>query len=302
VRVGAFAIPLVIASSLASCAGPLALDGTSTSLGTHADGALRNPTALPVEGDGYVVPGPWRERHSNYGTDELVGALVRATRSVERALPGGVAAVGDLSRRGGGGSAEHKSHQNGRDVDVFYYAIDRDGQPVHPGQTMLRFNAEGRAVRWSPPKGTPAPARPVPAYRFDTKRNWALIRALLSDPDAEVQWIFVQRDLAALLIREATLAGEDPALLARAAFILHQPSDAEAHDDHMHVRVYCDPADRGQGCVDRGQIRWWKKLWKYMAPPYGRGPASAVEQAIDDLGTAIRGELPALFVGGALTS
>src|SRR5262249_23811342 len=142
-------------------------------------------------------------------------------RSVDRAFPGGVAAVGDLSRRNGGGSSEHKSHQNGRDVDGFYYATDARGEPAAPGQALFRFNGDGRAVRWSPARGLAAPARPVPAYRFDSKRNWAFVRALLSDPETEVEWIFVQRDLATLLMREAAEAGEDPALLARAAFILH---------------------------------------------------------------------------------
>jgi penicillin-insensitive murein endopeptidase len=256
---------------------------------------------LPFDGDGYTVPVPWRERHSNYGTEELVGVLVRAARAVQRTFPGGVAAVGDLSRRGGGASVEHKSHQNGRDVDVFYYAIDREGRPVRPGDALVRFNSDGRAVKWSPPHGVRAPARAVPGYRFDAPRNWAFIRALLTDPEAEVQWIFIERSLGAELIRRAAESGEDPALLARAAFIMHQPSDAEAHDDHMHIRLYCDPADRGLGCTDRGPVRWWKKLWKYMGPPYGReAPASA--DAIEALGAAIRGEIPALFGGGALTS
>jgi penicillin-insensitive murein endopeptidase len=296
-------VPAILALvTLGGCAGPLAQDFTSTSLGTHADGSLRRPALLPFDGDGYTVPGPWRERHSNYGTDELVNVVVRAARVVDRELPGSLAAVGDLSHRGGGGSAEHRSHQSGRDVDVFYYAMDRAGKPTKPGEAMLRFNAEGRAVRWSPPHGLRPPPRPVPAWRLDTRRTWAFVRALLTDPDAEVQWIFVQRDIGALLIREAAAAGEDPALLARAAFILHQPSDSEPHDDHMHIRLYCDPADRGLGCADRGPVRWWKKLWKYMQPPFGRGPEAAELEAIEALGAAIQGELPALFVGGALTS
>jgi len=168
---------------------------------------------------------------------------------------------------------------------------------------MLRFSPEGRAVRWSPARGQRAPGRAVPPYRFDVRRNWAFIRALLTDADAEVQWIFIHQGLGAFLIREAAQAGEDPALLARAAFIMHQPSDAEAHDDHMHVRLYCDAADRGLGCVDRGPVRWWKKLWKYMTPPFGRGLDSPGEDALEEgLGAVIRGELPAIFVGGALTS
>jgi penicillin-insensitive murein endopeptidase len=283
------------------CAAAFGQDGTSVSLGTHADGALRSPSSLPLEGDGYTVPARWRTRNSNFGTDELVGVVVRATRSVEQRLPGGVAAIGDLSRRAGGASVEHKSHQNGRDVDVFYYALDENGRPVVPGEAMFRFNPDGRAFRWSPARGQRAPNRTVPPYHFDARRNWALVRALVLDPGAEVQWIFIQHQLAALLLREAAASGEDPAVLARAAFILREPTDSEPHDDHMHVRLYCDARDRAFGCVDKGPVRWWKKLWKYMAPPFGRAPQRADELA-DVLLRMVDGELPALFFRGSLSS
>ena len=90
---------------LGGCAGPLAFEQGSASIGTHADGTLRHPAMLPVEGDGYSIPVPWRGRRANYATEELVGAVVRAARAVDRDVPGGTAAIGDLSRRVGGGSA-----------------------------------------------------------------------------------------------------------------------------------------------------------------------------------------------------
>jgi penicillin-insensitive murein endopeptidase len=262
------------------------------------DGTVRAPVELPFEGDGYTVPARWRTRHSNWGTDELVGVVVRAARAVDRALPGGTAAIGDLSRRAGGASVEHRSHQSGRDVDVFYYALDAGGRPLAPGEAMIRYGTSGQALRWSPAHGFAAPAAPVPDVHFDAARNWAFVRALLMDEDAEVQWIFIQHDLAALLLRAATDAGEDPALVARAAFILHEPTDSEPHDDHMHVRLYCDPGDRRLGCADRGPVRWLKKGWKYMGPPFGRedgGRAGAAKAA-----SAVRdAELPPSFGGGA---
>ena len=280
------------------CSGPLAYDGSSVSLGVTGDGTVRGPVELPVEGDGYAVLARWRARHSNYGTDELVGVVVRASRAVERALPGGTAAIGDLSRRAGGASVEHKSHQSGRDVDVFFYGLDAAGRPVAPGEAMIRYGATGQAVRWSPAHGFAPPAAPVPDYRFDARRNWAFVRALLTDEDAEVQWIFIQHDLAALVLRAATEAGEDPAVVARAAFILHEPTDSEPHDDHMHVRLYCDPGDRRLGCADRGPVRWWKKEWKYMAPPYGRADGRRADAA--RAAAAVRdGELPLSSGAGA---
>jgi len=289
--------------SAAGCAGPLAFDFGSASIGTHADGTLRHPTQLPFDGDGYTVPRPWRTRRANYGTEELVGAVVRAARAVERSDPGGVAAIGDMSRRSGGDSAEHKSHQSGRDVDVFFYGVDRDGRPLRPGDAMLHFAPDGRATRWSPPHGVRAPAAAVPSARFDAQRNWAFVRALLSDPEVEVQWIFIHRGLAAALLHEATRVGDDPALVARASFIMKQPSDAEIHDDHMHVRFYCASGDRRLGCVDKGPVRWWKKMWKYMGVPFGRPPSDTIgADAIAAFGRLFRGELPLTFVAGDATS
>jgi penicillin-insensitive murein endopeptidase len=297
---------LAVAAATAAaggCAGPLAFEFGSASIGTHADGTLRHPAQLPFDGDGYMVPPPWRSRHANYATDGVVGAVVRAARAVAESDPGGVAAIGDLSRRTGGGSAEHKSHQSGRDFDVFFYGVDRDGRPILPGDAMFHFAPDGRAFRWSPPHGVRAPAVPVPAVRFDARRNWAFVRALLSDPESEVQWIFIHRGLAASLLQEATKEGEDPALVARASFIMKQPSDAEVHDDHMHVRLYCAPADRRLGCVDKGPVRWWKKMWKYMGVPYGRPPPDSVgTDAIAAFGRLFRGELPLTFVAPDVTS
>ena len=293
----------LVVTAAGGCAGPLAFEFNSASIGTHADGTLRHPAQLPFDGEGYTVPGPWRVRHANYATEELVGAVVRASRAVERSDPGAFAAIGDLSRRSGGDSAEHKSHQSGRDVDVFFYGVDREGRPVHPGAAMFRFAPDGRAVRWSPPHGVRPPPVAVPAVRFDLRRNWAFVRALLSDPESEVQWIFIHRGLAAALLHEATQEGDDPALVARASFIMKQPSDAEAHDDHMHIRLYCAPADRRLGCVDKGPVRWWKKMWKYMGVPYGRPPAETVApDALAAFGRLFRGELPLTFVPGDLTS
>jgi penicillin-insensitive murein endopeptidase len=288
---------------VAGCAGPLAIDFSSASLGTHADGTLRHPAALPLDGDGYTVPRAWRGRRAGFGSEELVASLVRASRRVERELPGGVAAIGDLSLRLGGGSPQHRSHHSGRDVDVFYYAVDRNSRPVAPGEAMLHFAADGRATRWSPPRGVRPPVGTVPDHRFDGPRNWAFVRALLSDPAVEVQWIFVHKSVAAALLAQGTAAGDDPALIARAAYILKQPSDGDPHDDHMHVRIYCPMADRRVGCVDKGPVRWWKKMWKYMDAPFGRPVPSAIgAEDMEALGRVVRGEPPPTFLPGQPTT
>jgi Murein endopeptidase len=222
--------------------------------------------ALPSEGDGYQVHPDWRARGRSFAIEELVGGLTRAFARVEQAAPGGVAYVGDLSLRRGGDSSMHRSHESGRDVDIFYYAADRDGNPLPHLPAMLRFADDGSVAAWSAGK-TGRPIRePLPDAHLDLRRTWALVANLLSDPIVEVQWIFIHRPIVELLLQEAEHEKANPALVARAREILHQPTDARPHDDHMHVRVFCPAPSRMFGCVDKGPRRWWKKRWKYMGP------------------------------------
>jgi penicillin-insensitive murein DD-endopeptidase len=287
-RAGALVFLIVL--PLEGCVGVFADDGSSISLGTHARGALLRGVALPEEGAGYRVPGPWRPRQRQYATEEVVRWLTSAFRRVAGEFPGSLASVGDLSSRGGGRSRWHKSHGSGRDIDIFYYAARPDGQPLRPERAMFRFGPDGGAVAWSPPADDPWLRRPalrgrrsagltrdaLSGARFDARRTWALVRAMLSDSSVEVQWIFIHRALAELLLRAGPTASDDPALVARAAALMHQPSDAEPHDDHMHVRVYCEPSDRALGCLDRGPQRWWKKRWKDLAAaPIIAAPAAS---------------------------
>jgi penicillin-insensitive murein DD-endopeptidase len=259
-----FALALLFTGPTVGCVGLFAGDGSSVSVGTHAGGRLIRGVVLPTEGTGYRVPGPWQARGRQYGTEEMVRWLTAAFRDVSARLPHSVASLGDISGLGGGQSREHKSHGSGRDVDIFFYATDLNGQPYLPTRAMLRFAADGSAKAWSPPVRDQRITDPIPVVRFDARRNWALVRALLTDPTVEVQWIFIHRALSELMLREGLAPDDDPALVARAAALFHQPSDAQAHDDHMHVRVFCAPNDRVLGCVDRGPQRWWKKHWKAM--------------------------------------
>jgi penicillin-insensitive murein endopeptidase len=251
-----------------ACAGCAArgffTDGTSVSFGSSNNGALRHGRALPGKGEGYLVPALWRARGSSFGTDEIVAAIQRAARRVAREYPGGTLGVGDLSPRGGGDSKLHRSHENGRDADLIYFAVDARGRPVAPADAMPRYGADLVARAPSPTEGVTF--GPFAPRRFDVPRNWALVRALLEDPRAEVQFLFCHAALKEKLLEHARAIGEDEALVARAEAILRQPGDSLPHDDHLHLRIYCAADDRAQGCVDRGPARWWKKRWKYMAP------------------------------------
>ncbi len=248
------------------CLGVFAGEGESVSFGSHAKGALIHSVALPFEGSGYVVHQDWRSRDHRYATEEVALWLGEVFRAVAAQYPGSAAYLGDISSRRGGDAAMHRSHASGRDVDIFYFACDRTGRPVHELPGMLHFGADGRAVRWSMGRAGRSTSLPLPDARFDAVRNWALVRAMLAHHAAEVQWIFVDEALAGLMLAEAERQGTDPAILMRALALLHQPTDSQPHDDHMHVRLFCDPKDRALGCSDKGPKRWLKKHWKYMHP------------------------------------
>jgi penicillin-insensitive murein DD-endopeptidase len=249
---------------LSGCVGIFAGDGSSISVGSHAKGALLRGTAMPFEGSGYEVHPHWRARSHQFGTMEVVRWLTAVFRNVAEEIPDTTAYLGDISARRGGDAAMHRSHASGRDIDIFYFTCDGSGQPMLGLPAMLHFGSDGRAERWSSGGSGHAIKQPVPEARFDVRRNWALVRAMLSNSSAEVQWIFIHRGLADLLLAEAERSGASPALLSRAQVLLHQPTDSQPHDDHMHVRVFCDSDDRPYGCSDKGPRRWLKKHWKYM--------------------------------------
>jgi len=246
------------------CLGFFANDGSSVSLGSHARGALVHGVAMPFVGAGYAVPSDWRARQHNYATEEVVRWLSQVFQKVDQEMPGSLAHLGDLSASRGGDCVSHRSHASGRDIDIFYFATDSAHQPLTGQPAMIHFSGDGRAVRWS----TARPGQMVRASladaHFDAPRNWALVRAMLSNSSVEVQWIFMHSSLADLLIQEGERKGAPEELVARAREILHQPTDSQPHDDHMHIRVFCAPGDRAFGCTDKGPKRWLKKHWKYL--------------------------------------
>ena len=235
-------------------------DGSSLSFGDPREGVLINPARLPASGLGFYAPDRWERRGLRYGVDELISLIVWTGRELDRAHPGAAFAVADLSKPGGGPSAWHRSHQHGRDVDIVFITRSRSDRPQRPDE-MRRFAASGVVIG----RGG-EPVAPEPDVYFDVKRNWTLIKLLLSNPISDVQYIFVSDDLKQTLIDHAVASGEPADLIARAGYLLHQPSDSMAHDDHFHVRIYCPQNDLDYGCRDRGAVRWLKKVYKYDRP------------------------------------
>ena len=107
-------------------------DGTSVSYGWTNHGRILGAVELPARGDGYLVPPTWSSRGLSWGTEELVGLLVRAGRRLAAEDVGATLYIADMSPRAGGPSAWHKSHQAGRDADVLFFSVDDDGRPAGP--------------------------------------------------------------------------------------------------------------------------------------------------------------------------
>ncbi len=249
----AFRAVLFVASFLASIAGSVACVGVPSALAPGHEGSLGLPHAgritnavpLPREGDGYKVI-CYSGLH--YGTPRLVGAIQRAAANVARLRPGGTPLpICDLSAPDGGPTARHRSHQSGRDADLLFYALTADGRPWQVQFT--RFGADGLSE--------PSPGSFV---RLDVERQWLLVRSLVTDPEASVQWMFVARPIESLLIEYARARGEDPEVIWHAESVMIEPWDSLPHDDHLHLRLACTPDEAVAGCLGGGPY------WPWLAP------------------------------------
>ena len=257
-----------VGTGVSGCAAPGQWgDFTSVSVGKSNDGRIHRPVAMPSRGRGYKMPRTWRERGNRWGTDEVVAMVERVAarvRSQHRVTLG----VADLSPKRGGKTRWHSSHHSGRDVDLIFYAVDERGRAMAPPEVeMVHFDGDGEPFVPSYMLATGYAEPTWQQRRFDTRRNWALIEALLADRSVRVQWIFVSNPLKQRLLRWAERHDRPRWAIEYARLVMLQPSRAAPHDDHFHVRIYCSRADRERGCVDTGPI-WQheKKTYKYAGP------------------------------------
>jgi penicillin-insensitive murein DD-endopeptidase len=205
----------------------------------HSKGA---PNAGRLEGGRQWKDSKWalhmtrHEASATFALPELLRLVDGAARVVQRAFPRSVLLVGDMSKEAGGAIVGHHSHQNGRDVDIGFYAADEKGRAVRMVQ-FSPFDSRGRSVV-------------SPDVHFDDARNWKLIAAMLGDRHADVRSIFIASWLRARLLAHAVKINAPAPLRERAATVMMQPPNAEPHHDHFHVRIACPATSRGKGCFD----------------------------------------------------
>ncbi|HSY23273.1 MAG TPA: penicillin-insensitive murein endopeptidase [Polyangiaceae bacterium] len=214
------------------------------SIGLPGRGVLASGSEVRRDAQGLV----WlRGNDRHWALPRFARAIERAAGRVAEERPGGTLSIGDVSTRTGGGPLPpHFSHRSGRDADLLFYVSTLEGAPVaSPG--FIHVGADGIArdeahKRW---------------LRLDVEREWLLVKALLTDPDARIQWVFVSDVVKALLVERALARGEPTELVARAQEVMLEPHPGGVHDDHIHIRTACSPEEIVAGCVPNGPARRW---------------------------------------------
>lgn len=118
----------------------------ATSHGLPFAGYLTGGTQLPVEGADWVTWNPVHDSVPNkpnrlYGNERTIRTIVSIVAAYRADHPNAPrVVVGDISFRGGGPMEQHRSHQNGLDVDVYYPRLDRTLRaPVRTDQIDRRL-------------------------------------------------------------------------------------------------------------------------------------------------------------------
>lgn len=180
----------------------------TASVGQPYHGRLIGGIPFPTQFPGYRL----REEGRTYTTPEVIGAVLDAIDAVREKHPETCDLyLGDFSLQGGGSAAHHRSHQNGRDVDIGMYL--KGNQPLNSLHVMNSDN-------------------------LDAAKTWRLVEGLIRSQ--RVQYIFLDRSLQRLLFDYALSRGVDRAYLdqlfanAKGSIFQH----VRNHIDHMHVRFF----------------------------------------------------------------
>lgn len=213
--------------------------GEAASFGGYSAGCIRGAVALPLQGRGFQLARPSRNKF--YGHPLLVdfirdlGAAVAKKRAV--------LFVADLGQpRGGPAPNGHSSHQSGLDADIWYW---------HPRRAVRRALPVKAREKLTPPR--------VVSRRTEKKTRYftrAVRRKLeLAARDRRVARIFVNPVIKKVLCETTP---------KKRRGWLRKLRPWWGHDRHFHVRLEC-PADspgcekqapigEGDGC---DEVAWW---------------------------------------------
>ena len=218
-------------------------------IGSPAAGCIGGAAMLPPEGRGYQVMR--LSRHRNYGHPTLIHFIQTLGATLEDNHIG-VMLVGDLGQpRGGPTASLHRSHQNGLDVDIWYW-LPREAQE-------RRFDANEVET-------LPAPSVLAPDGQSLDPTRWTAAQIAMVQSAAsteEVDRIFVNPIIKKSLCDQPQTRSW-----------LHKVRPWWKHDDHMHVRLRCPPGNDqcvsqkpvppGDGCGT--ELDWWLQAVGPHAP------------------------------------
>lgn len=224
---------------------PQPAQALTASFGQPYHGYLSNGVAFPRQLNGYTI----RDEDHTYTTPEVIGAMLDAIDSVQKQFPNSSPVyLGDFSAPSGGPMTHHRSHQNGRDVDIGMYAKGNRSL-----DTLMPMNEEN----------------------LDVPRTWCFVENLLRSQ--RVQYIFVDKRIQNLLYDYALARGTDAGYLerlfgnSRGAVIQH----VRNHVDHMHARFYTpwstlaaqvgNVDDQKRGVIEMAQQAYLPKKVLYYA-------------------------------------
>jgi penicillin-insensitive murein DD-endopeptidase len=233
--------------------GPLAAlpaGSFSTSIGSATNGRVLGSVALPLHGPGFRFNSR-RDSAARYGTVEVIGSIERAADVVRARFPESELVVNDIGLAEGGPISHHGSHRAGRDADILFYLRGDDGAPTP--SVGAPIDPQGIGFDF---KELSQPDDDVRVH-FDAERTWHFVAALLEDPEARVQRIFVVEHLRSALLAAARRVSGQPETIARFEDVTCQPS--YPHDDHLHVRWFCSLEDLTHGCQDLPPLYPWRE-------------------------------------------
>jgi penicillin-insensitive murein endopeptidase len=216
----------------------------SISIGDTSHGYLVGSAEL-VENDAVGILPVQKERGLRYGTRAIVEMIQSAGRALHAETKTRLW-IGNIGKRDGGDITWSVSHNSGRDADIAFCYMNKNGKPKDPPD-LVPLNGQGLAAGQD--------------LRLDPKRTWIVIKALLAYPKAQVQYLFMADGLKSQVLMHASNSGESPALVKRAAAVIRQPSGSAPHNDHLHLRIFCGEQDVLGGCRNTGAIHPWTDLY-----------------------------------------
>ncbi len=213
------------------------LKAVGQAVGFYSRGRLQEAANLG-DSDGYLLK-LFISRNRGWGTSALTGTLSQVALTMKQSFPDGERLqIGDITQKSGGQITRHASHQNGLDVDLSYFRLNRREQdPTYEkgfDETFVKNN--------------------LITGNFDVDRNWNLVFHLVST--GRINRIFVGTAIKRAFCQYAIDMREHAIITETLRRLRPYPN----HDDHMHVRFNCPSDDSdcvsqidppiGDGCQD----------------------------------------------------